>query len=351
MVRPLRYVCVHYRQSLVMVGIHGSKIISHKIRGMNPIIRVDKSGKVPVYTVKQIHEEAPFFGKPLKESDFSIVLKSDADVYTDDGYLLLRFRKSVLSKDHIDEAYNALETLITKPTTDRGKASGTKEGTRTGKKNKVRSNIIGYFDTWSVQQKYRFKVSGVKPPSRCRITRFTAREPEKWKRTIPLIEEIDAQYENLCPSYYKSQSKAAASTPFRIAKTAFSTVTTNLNFQTAAHYDKGDWDEGFGNLVVIEKGAPYKGAYTGFPAYGVAVDCRTGDFLAMDVHKIHGNSPMIPKDESSKRLSLVCYLRKGIVERCAEKELYDPVALERRITRGIERKRGTKTRKLKRHEK
>jgi len=36
---------------------------------------VDKSGKVPVYTVKKIHEEAPFFGKPLKESDFSIVLR------------------------------------------------------------------------------------------------------------------------------------------------------------------------------------------------------------------------------------------------------------------------------------
>jgi hypothetical protein len=123
-------------------------------------------------------------------------------------------------------------------------------------------------------------------------------------------------------------------------------VTTNLNFRTAAHKDTGDWEEGFGNLVVIEKGAPYKGAYTGFPQYGVAVDCRNRDFLAMDVHQVHGNSPMIPEDETSKRVSLVSYLREGIVKKCQNQKMYDAAKLEKRFASWR-----TKTQKQQKHKK
>ena len=135
----------------------------------------------------------------------------------------------------------------------------------------------------------------------------------------------------LCPKEHQDQLKAARSTPFHIRGTAFSTVTTNLNFRTAAHMDNGDWPTGFGNLVVIERGAPYKGAYTGFPQYGVAVDCRTGDFLAMDVHQVHGNSPMVSSDDTSQRLSLVNYLREGIIKKCGNQKMYDAEALEKRL--------------------
>ena len=154
---------------------------------------------------------------------------------------------------------------------------------------------------------------------------------EKWEKVVPLVKEIDAQYQMLCPKEHQDQLKAARSTPFHIRGTAFSTVTTNLNFRTAAHMDNGDWPTGFGNLVVIERGAPYKGAYTGFPQYGVAVDCRTGDFLAMDVHQVHGNSPMVPTDDTSQRLSLVNYLREGIIKKCGNQKMYDAEALEKRL--------------------
>jgi hypothetical protein len=155
--------------------------------------------------------------------------------------------------------------------------------------------------------------------------------PEKWKRVVPLIKDISDQYEKLCPKEYADQRAAARKTEFHIKDTAFSTVTTNLNFRTAAHTDSGDWTNGFGNLVVIERGAPYKGNFTGFPQYGVAVDCRNGDFLAMDVHQLHGNTPMKPTDDTSQRLSLVSYLREGIVRNCAGTKLYDAQKLERRL--------------------
>ena len=72
-------------------------------------------------------------------------------------------------------------------------------------------------------------------------------------------------------------------------------------------------------MVVLEKGT-YRGGYTGFPQYGVAVDVRSGDFLAMDVHQLHGNEP-IDGDEGSERLSIVSYMREGIVKKCSGEEI------------------------------
>ena len=82
---------------------------------------------------------------------------------------------------------------------------------------------------------------------------------------------------------------------------------------------------------MIERGSPYKGSHTGFPQYGVAVDCRQGDFLAMDVHQVHGNSPFEPQDETSQRISLVSYLREGIIKKCKGQKMYDAEKLEQRL--------------------
>ena len=309
---------------------------------VNPVMSVDKSGKIPVYTVKKLLSDEETLGlksKFLDDSHFKVILKEDADVYTEDGQLLLRFRKNVLSQNLIDDAYEAMKDFIKTKTTDRGVASGSKPGLGTGQKAPVMSNILGYFDKWSISQKATFKRTGIRSPGPCRVCRFNAQFPEKWKRVVPLIQQIDEQYAKLCPNEYADQRRAAKKTPFHISGTAFSTVTTNLNFRTASHTDSGDWPTGFGNLVVIERGAPYKGNFTGFPQYGVAVDCRTGDFLAMDVHQVHGNTEMEPKDETSQRLSLVCYLREGIINKCKGQKMYDPVALDKKLKRFTQKKK------------
>jgi hypothetical protein len=64
----------------------------------------------------------------------------------------------------------------------------------------------------------------------------------------------------------------------------------------------------------------------------------------MDVHQVHGNSPMKPKDETSQRLSLVSYLREGIVNKCKGAKMYDAVELDRKL----EAWRAKQTRKAKR---
>jgi hypothetical protein len=303
-------------------------------KATDPIVSIDRSKKIPVYTVRKLLTDAEtedIKAHFIEQKQYPVVLKEDADVYTEDGNILLRFRKNVLSKEAIDSAYEGMKDFVYRTTRDRGIASGSPKGLATGEKNAVRSNILGYFDKWSIGQRATFKRSGVKAPGSCRYCTFNVRHPEKWKYITPLVKEIDAQYKALCPTEHASQLRAAKKTPFHITGTAFSTVTTNLNFRTAAHQDTGDWPEGLGNLVVIERGDKYEGAYTGFPQYGVGVDVRTGDFLAMDVHQVHGNTPKVPDTDNSIRLSLVNYLREKIVTRCQNQPLYDAQKLEKKL--------------------
>jgi hypothetical protein len=81
--------------------------------------------------------------------------------------------------------------------------------------------------------------------------------------------------------------------------------------------DKGDDDQGYGNLCVIERGK-YTGGETCLPQYGIGVDVREGDILLMDVHEWHANLP-IQLEKGAERMSVVCYLRKKLWERTRNK--------------------------------
>jgi hypothetical protein len=254
-------------------------------------------------------------GKLLPSGYYKKIFRKDIDVLLENGQYLLRYRKNVLPKKNIDLAYHNLSPILRSTVSTRGYAGGKNTGLMNVKKNnKVASNIIGYFDTYSIQQHRIFRDAAVhKPP--CRMTRFTERFLKQWNNVIPFIRDIDRAYSKLFPKHHSLQKKMAKSTGHSIDNTAFTTVTTNHNLQTAVHTDRGNQSGGFGNLVVIQKGK-YSGGYIGFPQYGIAIDLQQGDFLGMDVHQYHGNEPIIPIDHDFERISLVSYLRKGIVDKC-----------------------------------
>ena len=193
--------------------------------------------------------------------------------------------------------------------------------------NQVASSPIGYFD----------ETKFVKLP--CRLTHFTRTNYHKYEKGLPFIQKIDKSFKELIPLSYQSQlMRATKRNDLRIPKTSFSTITINRNFRTALHRDRGDYEKGFGNLTVLERGK-YRGGYTVFPQFGVGVDVRNGDFLAMDVHQWHGNTEMYETEDDKKynnemvklfkdnpevgtagldkkytRLTFVCYLREKIAE-------------------------------------
>lgn len=299
------------------------------------------------------------------EKDVNKIYDEDIDVYVEmaDGKeeLLAKFRKNVIPKDIIKLGWEAFyETSA--PSRNRGAAAGpiqlksaywkkrkpvevTKWSTRymqDGKVSKMKvnnnvfSSVLGYFE----------ETPFMKLP--CRLTSYTQRYFENFKKGTPFIQFLNKCFKALTPKEYNKQLNRAKKQPkFRIDDTAFSSVTINRNFRTALHMDAGDYKEGFGNLSAIERGQ-YSGGYTIFPRYKIGFNVRTGDYLAMNVHEFHCNTEMtetasqkafnksLPKiyfqdpstgtlggEKKFSRISFVCYLREGLIDcKSSEAESY-----------------------------
>lgn len=275
------------------------------------IIKKETKNGITIYTVEKDFDDAKMLkkmDKKLRREQIKDIIDTDADVYTTDGTLLLRFRKNKLTTPKVDAFYDNVIKFAHNVSSNRGSASGSKNKNLLDNP-KVMSNILGYFDTFSPNQKVMLRNKGI--TLTVRETRFNMEYPEQFAKLVPLIKEIDAYYKEYIPDKYKLQRAKANETPFKIDDTAFTTVTTNVNYHTAVHQDKGDDTDGFGNLAVIEHGE-YTGGETCFPQYGIGVDVRTGDVLFMNVHEPHGNLPIKLATKDAKRLSIVCYLRTNI---------------------------------------
>ena len=277
------------------------------------IIKKDTINGILVYHVRKNYDDDKMNAKMntfVDKSDIKDIIDEDVDIYTEEGKLLLRFRKKALSQEKSDVFYENIIDFAKIVSSNRGNATGS-ESRNVWDNPKIMSNIFGYFDRWSPSQKVIFRKTGIKPEVDVRECRFNMDYPEKYKKTLPLIKEINDLYKKLTPEHYKAQLKKAKQTHFKIPGTAFTTITTNVNFRTTIHCDKGDDEDGFGNLAVIERGK-YTGGETCFPQYGIGVNVRSGDMLFMDVHQPHGNLPINKKTEDTIRLSIVCYLRKNV---------------------------------------
>lgn len=308
-----------------------------------------KSNKIKVIIAKRLLDDDYIKSKEgeyFDEKHYNKIINYNCDVYYyEDGEkkTLLKFRKKVIPEKLCQIGLECLTEAAKKTHDNRGAAAGVIDlkkmpkyanqdsqligkgkfrvtAYRSRHTNKIvtnslgnisQSNIIGYFD------KRDRNLGPTAPP--CRTTAFTSQQVEKWEKVIPLIQNIDRQFKRLIPKNHRIQFKKANETAFVIKGTAFSTVTINHNWRTALHKDAGDLKEGFGNLVVLEKGK-YKGGCTGFPQFKVAVDCRHGDFLAMDVHEWHCNTKIHKISKDFTRLSLVAYLREKM-EKCKGRKL------------------------------
>jgi hypothetical protein len=358
----------------------------------SPDLKKNTKNKIKKITAPQIMTDSESASKEglffEREHYKQVISGQDCDIWGTkaDGsrVLLAKLRVGVLPEKECVAAFRALEPFAKKTwNVNRGAAAGQvslrklpkyvgevvqkKEGGfrlyyrgKDGKlrqdniSNRVRSNIIGFYD-----QPDRNKLAGGQkaPKIPCRMTAWTRDHPHEWHHAIiPLVQQIDRQFAQLLPDRHKVQLQRASQTPdFQIPGTAFSTMTVNYNYQSANHKDAGDLDEGFGNLIVLERdkcvgGADdtksgvatrYEGGLLGFPQYGVALDVRQGDFCAVNVHEWHCNTKIVPsiahlsktninlapqpggekqkiksEPETWGRMTLVCYLRKGMLKKC-----------------------------------
>lgn len=280
-------------------------------------------------------------GHFFSEKDFDIFIDEDADGYICENgtkRCLFKFRKNVIPENLCRLAIESYEAPAKKKNFNRGASAGLLDLNKIPKNvseiiqtekfrgkikindkfsnfqvgNMSQSNIIGYFDDTKPKKEYN------KLP--CRTTKFTRDNPEIWFNSLPVIKHIDKLFQDNYFEKWKIQFDACQNTDFRIPDTSFSTITLNYNFQTALHKDKGDYKNGFGNLVVFRRGN-WNGNYLGLYQYGVCICIDHADYLTFDVHEWHCNTPMHCIDESSDmRLSLVLYLRDTIVNKCSKEK-------------------------------
>lgn len=277
--------------------------------------------------VTKIHTDKDFekfsgenFNKKYYKKIFK---KGDIDCYWKDSdgkeHILFKVRRKVIPEDLQQLVFKTFLSHSKKVNDQRSVASGNQKrkwDKGVSRSNvSIRSNISGYFDTPYMQIQKHFKTKTV-----CRTTAFTRKNLEKWKSTIPFFELIAKQYKNLAPEQYKKQMNLFKKCPpgFQIGKTPFTTVTSNYNWRTACHKDKGDFEQGMGNLTVL--GSDFEGGYLGFPQFGVAVDVRPRDTAIMDVHQWHCNTELKVNDTDKIRLSFVTYFREKMVN-CDKKKI------------------------------
>lgn len=289
-------------------------------------------------------------GTYFKEKEVKEIFDEDVDVYGKEGdtkKLLARFRKHVLPNPLIKTGWEGYYQTAA-ASRNRGAAAGPIKADSNYWKNRKPTDI----NKWSARYMQDGKPSKMRVNNNvfssvlgyfeqtpfmglpCRLTSYTQKYFHQYKHGIPFIEAIDRAFKKLIPGPHAKQLAAASEKPmYRVANTAFSSITINRNFQTALHMDEGDFREGYGNLSVIERGK-YSGGQTLFPRFGVGFNVRTGDFLAMDVHEFHCNTELYESPEDKEfnkklprihhdnektgtmggekpftRISFVCYLR------------------------------------------
>ena len=123
-------------------------------------IKREKKNGVTVFHLKKDMSDAEI---AKKKATFckrpKLIINYDADVYGEEGKLLLRFRTNVLDKKKINACYDNVIKFAKNISKTRGTSSGNKglhEKDKT-KKVGVQTNILGAYDKWSIKNKHIFK--------------------------------------------------------------------------------------------------------------------------------------------------------------------------------------------------
>ena len=270
--------------------------------------------KVPNFNGEGKHFGESYFDNVIDSGSVGYYLGPDAD-----KKILFIFRKKVISPKNMELAEKTFLTEAKKKHSNRGVAAGIPQGqtnarhyTHTGQSEGkyIASNISGYFDR--PLREHRGALGTIVA---CRTTAFTLKNKELWIGGLPFVQKCSKLFKRFAPREYRCQKKEYSKIhpDLKIPKTVFTTVTSNYNWRTACHRDSGDYSGGLGNLIVV--GKDFTGGYLGFPEFKVLIKTEPGDFLLMDSHQWHCNTPIIGKGH---RLSFVMYIREDM-SKCKNK--------------------------------
>jgi hypothetical protein len=149
-----------------------------------------------------------------------------------------------------------------------------------------------------------------------RACMFNRDHPDKWKLVQPFIRSVDACFAFHAPEKYAIQKCVAEEIPpdWIIGRTAFSTLTVNVNFSIGYHQDANDLKEGLGVMAHLCLGE-YQDGLLVIPRYRVALKLKHRDVVLFDVQQVHGVEPLKGAWGRFTRMTIVHYLREDLL-RC-----------------------------------
>jgi hypothetical protein len=157
----------------------------------------------------------------------------------------------------------------------------------------------------------------------CRLTYWTKTNLGGLEKAVGLTKAVNEIFRLRVPDRYDNQlgKTIETSKEFVLADkdghyTVFTTITTNLSWQTFTHTDKKDLKEGFGVTMALGN---FKGCHLVFPKYRVAVKHGERDVVLADVHEMHGQTKLLNPDGSlpqegnlPERLACVFYYQENM---------------------------------------
>ncbi|AAZ12529.1 SNF2 DNA repair protein, putative [Trypanosoma equiperdum] len=234
----------------------------------------------------------------LSEKDFELVTEDSVLLDPTGKRVQAIFIRGGIDKDICRRAAADVEGVATKQNMRRLTNGGVRNPD---------TGILGYYDYLNNPTKRK-----------CRMTEFTRRN---WGKIIgpcgELLQLLDQLYKENAPDHYELQRRVIPP-EYMLFNTVFSTVSVNKNFRTAVHRDKGDFRGGLTALCVLD--GNYEGCYLALKSARKAFCLQVGDVLFFDSSLEHGNTEVHNREGSWRRISIVCYLRCGLMSHTCETE-------------------------------
>lgn len=231
----------------------------------------------------------------FSEKDFDLVTESG--VFNDHDKVAAVYVKNGIDASICEKAAGCLE----KAATTNNLRSRTNGGVP------PETGIVGYYD-------YLLNPTQKK----CRETQFMRKHWGQIKNgCTEFLDSLNTLYSKAAPAHFQLQKKIIPQS-YQLFGTVFSTITVNRNFRTAPHTDKGDFKSGLAALCVVK--GKFRGCHLAIPKIGKAFELKVGDALFFDASLLHGNTEVSPLNSSWQRISVVCYLRNGLMSGICEAE-------------------------------
>lgn len=236
-------------------------------------------------------------GRYFDLSSCSVIVNGNDDAagLRPDGQLQFKILRKRIDPE-LETSARRVARFVASP----GSAAGRKVASGFQKDETGSSVILGYFDR-------------VRLPF-CRPCAFNAEHPWILNRMAPYIQRVDEVYRTELPDIYAVQMEAVKKTQpcWMIPGTAFTTITMNRNWRTAAHRDDGNLPDSFGVMTCMSIG--HAGGELIFPRFRCAIEWGNGDVLLGNLHELHCTAPILGMPGMYERLTCVFYFREGMVK-------------------------------------